>query len=101
MLHSQPSAVAERLRMLRTIDLFEKLPEEALTLLAQAAQCNTLTAGDVAFAEGRGHSALLLVLEGALEAVEPDATGAMRCVRRLGPGEVLDELQTLAGQLRA
>lgn len=101
MLHSQPSAVAERLRMLRTIDLFEKLPEEALTLLAQAAQCNTLTAGDVAFAEGRGHSALLLVLEGALEAVEPDATGAMRCVRSLGPGEVLDELQTLAGQLRA
>jgi NTE family protein/lysophospholipid hydrolase len=101
MLHSQPSTVAERLRMLRACDLCEALTEQALAALAQAAQAGTLAAGDVAFAEGLGHNALLLVLDGALEAVEPDAAGAMRCVRRIGPGEAVDELQTLAGQLRA
>ncbi|HEY0660064.1 MAG TPA: patatin-like phospholipase family protein [Lysobacter sp.] len=100
MLQPLPSTAPERLRMLGAFDLFEKLPEEALVALAQAAQCGTLSTGEVAFAEGHGHSALLLVLDGALEAVEADAKGATRCVRRIGPGEAVDELQTLAGQLR-
>ncbi|WP_149195223.1 patatin-like phospholipase family protein [Luteimonas suaedae] len=99
MLHPLPSTMAERLHLLRAFDLLEELPEEALAALAHVAQPGMLHAGEVAFAEGHGHNALLLVLDGALEAIETDAKGVTRCVRRIGRGEAVDELQTLAGLL--
>ena len=100
MLNTLPSTLSERIGVLRASDLFAAVSDDALQALALAARFGTLAAGQVLFAEGARHSALVLLTDGALEVIEPDAQGSGRRVRQIGVGEAVDELQTLAGRAR-
>ncbi|HYE96728.1 MAG TPA: cyclic nucleotide-binding and patatin-like phospholipase domain-containing protein [Rubricoccaceae bacterium] len=84
---------------LRASALFRDLTPEAAEALAAEAHERTLSPGEVVFQEGSA-PACVLVLEGALEAVERDAQGKEQPVRTIEPGEAVDELQVLAGAAR-
>lgn len=101
MLNTLPSTMPERVGVLRASAAFGAVSEAALEALALAARFGTLAAGQVLFAEGVRHSALVLLTDGTLDVIEPDMHGSGRRVRQLGPGEAVDELQTLAGRERS
>lgn len=75
--------------------LFAGLPAATLAALAASAVPATLADGEDAFPEGET-DAVVLVLEGAVDAVE-EGGGA---VRWMGPGEIFDRQLTLAGVAR-
>ena len=72
----------------------------ALQALADAAEGVTVAAGASILGDAAGGPGLYLVLQGRLAAVEPAGAGEDTPVRLIGPGEAVDELQTLAGRLR-
>jgi len=75
--------------------LFAGLDEATLDALASSAAAVPLGDGEDAFAEG-APDALLLVLEGSVDAVEEGG----RALRWMGPGELFDRQLTLAGVAR-
>lgn len=91
---SSPEATSPK-SAIHAAPLFAGLPAMTLEALAASATAVTLADGQDAFA-GDAPDAVLLVLEGSVDAVE-DGGGALRW---MGPGEVFDRQLTLAGVAR-
>ena len=73
------------------------LDPAAAEALAAAMHPVRMSAGDVLLRTGTAEPALYLVLAGELHAVEQGPDGEETLLRVLAPGEVVDELQVLAG----
>lgn len=80
-----------------TADFFATLGDEAAAALNAAMQPVRVAEGQVLFSTGDATPALYVVLDGELEVVERQPSGAETRVRVAAPGDALDELQVLAG----
>jgi NTE family protein len=79
--------------------LFTELTEATRAAIAEAMRDLEVAPGDSPFSEDDRIDALYIVREGALRAVERGPNGE-GIVRTIGAGELLDQLQTLAGGVR-
>ena len=77
--------------------VFARIPGEALGVLAEMMDSESLRAGDTLFARGEPSERVYLVVQGQLSVFLEEGGQA---VRRLGPGELLGEYGMFAGHTR-
>jgi predicted acylesterase/phospholipase RssA/CRP-like cAMP-binding protein len=80
--------------------LLDGLSEEAVSALGAAMQEVAVQAGDALFGSRAAGDALYLVLGGEVHAMESNAAGEDQIVRVIRPGELVDEMQVVAGSTR-
>jgi len=88
---------------LKTILMFNRLPEAALAEVAAALKSRTLAAGEVLFAMGDPGDELFIVKTGrvAIYAPDPDKPGDERPIRIFEAGEALGEMALIDNQPRS
>ncbi len=77
--------------------LLASLPDEVHAALAARVEFMRLDVGERLFKEGSGAGALFLLVEGRLQASEPDPGDSPRRMRIIVPGEAVDGLQEIGG----
>lgn len=95
-------SVADRVELMRRVDLFAQLAPEKLQALATGCRACQLRAGETLLRAGAEGASMHVLFEGLLEvrAVPPGAT-AEQPVAVLQPGEFLGEASLLTGEPRA
>jgi CRP-like cAMP-binding protein len=90
-------STASKLGVLGRSGVFARIPPDALGVLAEMMQCESLRAGELLFEQGEPSDRVCVVAQGSLSVL---VRGKPAPVRRLGPGELLGEYGMFAGQLR-
>jgi putative peptide zinc metalloprotease protein len=98
-------ALAETARALERAALFHDLPRETIRGLARAAERLSLPPRAMLIRQGRPNGRIFLILRGQAAVLQHDAaapaqgqTGGFRLVARLGPDELVGELELLNGE---
>jgi predicted acylesterase/phospholipase RssA/CRP-like cAMP-binding protein len=94
-MQSLDASSAQLIDAFRSSPILAGLADATLEALASVAARVRLEAGEELFGAAETGEALFVVLEGEVEVVEPAGDHPAR-IRVLAPGEVLDEMQTLA-----
>ncbi|HEY8993109.1 MAG TPA: mechanosensitive ion channel family protein [Lacunisphaera sp.] len=94
-------AMADRLTLMRRIDLFASLPDERLQALATGLVPRLFAAGDIVVRRGEAGESMFVLMEGLLE-VRTDAAGqgTDQPLAVIQPGEFLGEMSLLTGEPR-
>ncbi|HAZ08276.1 MAG TPA: hypothetical protein DCZ01_07115 [Elusimicrobia bacterium] len=85
----------ERLRLLRSLELFEHYPEERLSALAACLEPLRLEDGAPVFAEGSRGDGLYFVVAGRVRIAKRLAAGGEMDLASVGPGDCLGEMALL------
>lgn len=91
----------ERVRMLRSLELFSKLPEERLTSLGELLEPVTLEDGAAFIVEGAKSDGLYYVISGRVRVAKRLGEGGEKDLAFLGAGECLGEMELLRGGVRS
>jgi CRP-like cAMP-binding protein len=84
-------STVEKVLFLKSIDLFRALPSEELAQIAEIAEEQPMSAGDLVFAEGEPGDALYLIVEGKVKVQKGDKELARLQIRDVfGEMAVLD-----------
>jgi CRP-like cAMP-binding protein len=100
MLVSVHNTVKSKRDFLRSVALFERLPNQALDRLALAFERHRLADGEVVFRQGDRGDRLYLVESGTVDLIRADV-GAPHRLARIEPGGYFGELALLSDQPRA
>jgi putative peptide zinc metalloprotease protein len=97
-------ALMEAMRALERAALFHDLPRETLRGLARAAERLSVAPRTLLIRQGRANGRIFLILRGEAAVLQHEAaaagqgaTGGFRVVARLGPDELVGELELLGG----
>lgn len=82
------------------IPLFEALPPDCHSRLAEKIECRALTPGEVLFSEGDAEASLFIVSSGVLE-VHRTKAGVVTRVGRISAGDYIGEIGLLTGEAHA
>ncbi|MBI4616841.1 MAG: cyclic nucleotide-binding domain-containing protein [Planctomycetes bacterium] len=93
------NSTTEKVRFLRSIDLFSELNEELLARLAERCGERTLIAGEALFSEGDPGDTLFVIEEGKIE-IFKEEPWARTVIATLGPGSFFGEMAVLGGGRR-
>lgn len=85
----------ERLRLLRSLELFDQYPEERLSVLASYLEPLSLQDGALIFAEGTKGDALYFVASGRVRISKKLADAGEKDLACVGPGDCLGEMALL------
>jgi predicted acylesterase/phospholipase RssA/CRP-like cAMP-binding protein len=88
------------LEVIRCSPLLGGLAGEVVTALCAAVEEVALRDGDSLFGSAAGGDALYLILEGEVRATEATAGGEQETIRIMGRGDLVDEMQLVAGSAR-
>jgi small-conductance mechanosensitive channel/CRP-like cAMP-binding protein len=95
-------ALGERMRALRTNDLFRDLPDAALGQVARAARSQRYEAGEIVVDQGEQGDELFLCVRGALSVTHTvEGARESRELAKLAPGGMFGELSLLTGAPRS
>jgi CRP-like cAMP-binding protein len=89
-------STVEKVLFLKSIDLFGTLPSEELAQIAEIAEEQPMSAGDLVFAEGEPGDALFLIVEGTVKVHRGE-----RELTRLGLRDVFGEMAVLDSEPRS
>jgi len=94
-------ALADRITLMRRVDLFATLPDERLQALSAGLVPRLFVAGDKVVRQGEAGESMFVVVEGLLE-VRADLVqgGTDQAVGVVQPGEFLGEMSLLTGEPR-
>lgn len=92
---------AKRVALLRSLELFSKLPEDRLRSLGELLQPVTLADGEPFIVEGAKSDGLYYVLSGRARIAKRLGEGGEKDLAFLGPGECLGEMELLRGGVRS
>jgi len=84
---------------LRSVPLFEELPDEDLTTLASSVRERTVAAGEILFEERDEPDSAYVVAEGEIEILKESAGRSVR-IAVSGPGQVVGEMGLVSGEPR-
>jgi len=90
-------STAAKLTALSRCDVFARIPSDALGVLAEMMEAESLGAGDLLFERGEPSDAVFVVAAGTLAVHGADRAEP---VRTLGPSELVGEYGMFAGQTR-
>jgi small-conductance mechanosensitive channel/CRP-like cAMP-binding protein len=94
-------ALADRITLMRRIDLFSTLPDERVQALAAGLVPRLFAAGDTVVRKGEAGESMFVLMEGLLEVRnEPAGPGAQQPLAVIQPGEFLGEMSLLTGEPR-
>jgi CRP-like cAMP-binding protein len=91
----------ERLRLLRSLELFARLPEERLSALSGLLKTIEAEDGFELFAEGAVSDGLYVVASGGVRVTKRLGGGGEKDLAVLGPGDCLGEMEILGGGTRS
>lgn len=91
----------ERVRLLRSLELFSKLPEERLSSLGELLEPLSLGDGAAFIVEGAKSDGLYYVLSGRVRIAKRLGEGGEKDLAFLGSGECLGEMELLRGGVRS
>lgn len=93
--------MADRVTLMRRIDLFASLPDERLQALAAGLVPRLFAAGDTVVRRGEAGASMFVLMEGLLEVrTEVTGRGAGQPLAVIQPGEFLGEMSLLTGEPR-
>jgi CRP-like cAMP-binding protein len=92
---------AERVRLLRSLQLFSQLPEERLRPLGELLEPMTLEDGKSVIVEGEKSDGMYYVISGRVRIAKRLGEGGEKDLAFLGPGESLGEMELLRGGIRS
>ncbi len=92
---------AEKLRLLRRIDILQEIPGEALDDLARDAEGLELAAGDILIRQGDRGEAMYFLAAGRLEVRVRQRDGSDAVVAAVAPGQPVGEIQVILGGRRS
>jgi MFS family permease len=90
-------ALAPRIALLESLDLFEQVPDGSLSQLASAAEEIEMSAGSPVVSQGEPADALYVVDSGRLSVVATSPTGERITPPDLGPGDYFGEIGLIEG----
>ncbi|OXI28486.1 mechanosensitive ion channel protein MscS [Burkholderia sp. AU16741] len=93
---SQAHPVSRRLLLLRAVELFARVDDDDLAVLADALVSRSFGKGDVIYASTAESRVLTIVESGVAAVFVPGATGDVE-VRRMAPGDAIGQSVVLAG----
>lgn len=91
----------ERIRLLRSVELFSALPEEKLGPLAALLERVTVEDGRPFLSEGEKSDGLYFLLSGRARVAKRLADGGEKDLSFVGPGQCLGEMELLRGDARS
>jgi predicted acylesterase/phospholipase RssA/CRP-like cAMP-binding protein len=91
----------DRLALLRSLELLDKLGDDALAAIERAVTWLEVPAGADVFREGDPSDAMYLVVHGRLAIVKRDDGGPLRIVREIAAGQPVGELGLLLDEPRS
>ncbi|MBI4491707.1 MAG: cyclic nucleotide-binding domain-containing protein [Chloroflexi bacterium] len=98
---AQPSAIKRKRDCLRSVGIFERLPEQALDHLALLCEHHTCSDGEIVFRQGDRGDRMYLVESGRVLLFYSDAAGNVRQLATVEPGGYFGELALLSNNPRA
>ncbi|MBP0610455.1 MULTISPECIES: mechanosensitive ion channel family protein [Burkholderia] len=93
---SQADSVSRRLLLLRAVELFARVDDDDLAVLADALVSRSFGKGDVIYASNSESRVLTIVESGVAAVFVPGASGDVE-VRRMAPGDAIGQSVVLAG----
>jgi len=93
---SQADPVSRRLLLLRAVELFARVDDDDLAVLADALVSRSFGKGDVIYASNSESRVLTIVESGVAAVFVPGASGDVE-VRRMAPGDAIGQSVVLAG----
>src|SRR4051812_15705421 len=87
--------------LLRKMDLFDDLPDDALGKIGKLLKEQKFVEGDVIFEQGEPGDALYIVLQGRVRISTNDTFGRERVLAFYGPGEFLGDMAVLTDAPRS
>ncbi|RQV10188.1 mechanosensitive ion channel protein MscS [Burkholderia cenocepacia] len=93
---SQADPVSRRLLLLRAVELFARVDDDDLAVLADALVSRSFGKGDVIYASNSASRVLTIVESGVAAVFVPGASGDVE-VRRMAPGDAIGQSVVLAG----
>ncbi len=94
--------LADRRRLLELVPLFQELPAEEVTLLAEQMQLHQFRNGDVLIRQGDSGDSMFVLWEGFLSVhVDVKRLGEQIRVASIAPGECWGEMSLLTGESRS
>ncbi|WP_175978543.1 mechanosensitive ion channel family protein [Burkholderia sp. BCC1047] len=93
---SQADPVSRRLLLLRAVELFARVDDDDLAVLAEALVSRSFGKGDVIYASNSESRVLTIVESGVAAVFVPGASGDVE-VRRMAPGDAIGQSVVLAG----
>ncbi|MBI4492022.1 MAG: cyclic nucleotide-binding domain-containing protein [Chloroflexi bacterium] len=98
---AQPTTIRRKRDFLRSVPLFERLPDQALDRLALLCEYHTFSDGEVVFQQGDSGDRMYLVVAGRVLLFHSDRAGNVRQLAALGPGGYFGELALLSDNPRS
>jgi CRP-like cAMP-binding protein len=98
--HNEPIPDVKELR-LAEVPLLQPLTTDERRLLAERSRVLVFGPGERVLAAGGQGGTMYVVLEGRVEVIVPQASGAAVRVAEIGPGEVIGEMSLLTGDPRS
>jgi CRP-like cAMP-binding protein len=90
-----------RIRALRSLELFAKLPEPRLRSLAELLEAQTVADGGAFIVEGAPSDGLYYILSGRVRVAKKLGEGGEKDLAFAGPGECMGEMEILRGGVRS
>ncbi len=91
----------DKVAVLAGSPLFEMLATEEMEFVADLSRPRHFSAGQTIFSEGELGDSLFVIASGEVEVVRKDATGALKVIAVLGPGQFFGEMSLIDKEYRS